>query len=53
MIQNYKARIDALYHIQIAIDDLSGIVIKDEIINLSICYLKSARKKIISEMNER
>ena len=33
MIQNYEARIDALYHIHIAIDDLSRIIMKDEIIN--------------------
>ena len=51
MIQNYKARIDALQHIQDAIDDLSRIMM-NESINLSILSLKDARKKIINEMDE-
>lgn len=51
MIQNYEARIDALQHIQNAIDDLSGIVMKDDLINLTIPLLKESRKNIINEMN--
>lgn len=52
MIQNYEARIDALYHIQIAIDDLSRVVMKNPSVNSSIKYLRDARTLIINEMNE-
>lgn len=51
MIQNYKARIDALYHIQIAIDDLQRIMMNPSV-NSSILLLKESRQQIISEMNE-
>ena len=52
MIQNYKARIDALQHIQDAIDELSGIVMKNPSVNSTILLLKTARENIINEMNE-
>lgn len=52
MIQNYEARINALRHIQIAIDDLLGIVMKTPSVNSSIVELKKARRKIIKEMYE-
>lgn len=52
MIQNYKARIDALHNIQNAIDDLSNVVIRTPLLISSIVNLKAARRRIIKEMHE-